>query len=404
LTESREGWLGRQFDSETGNNYLINRYYNADRGSFLSPDRYQYVLTTTPFTFNLYQYGYANPLVNTDPEGNAPPLQAWARGQQLKEQAKREDRAAFEKMLKRIGMTEGMFNESEERGFHHVGNGIFRHKQMFDLDILFGTGLFAPEHEVITEWKWEEDGKKLTLQRAWPTSENPKGVEAETAIFNVLMGAKAIQFGYEAMGIRGALMQFIDDRIGLPVTTGLHGATRLGRRAFRKLVSNESGFVRMAGESADDVARLGRKISKKRIPRGVDFEGTIWRYEYPERISSTWEAGPWNVAANHRYSRSGVGAVYGGLTKATARKEMEYYGVLAEKVATRKKVSLDNFLDLRDKDMRAYFGVSIGDIVGDSYEHTQRIGDWALANGYRGIIAPSARFAGRANLVVFGGF
>ena len=63
------GWLSRQFDSETGNNYLINRYYNADRGSFLSPDRYQYVNNATPFTFNLYQYGYANPLVNVDPEG-----------------------------------------------------------------------------------------------------------------------------------------------------------------------------------------------------------------------------------------------------------------------------------------------------------------------------------------------
>jgi len=63
------GWLGRQFDSETGNHYLINRYYNADRGSFLSPDQYQYVNNATPFTFNLYQYGYANPMTYTDLEG-----------------------------------------------------------------------------------------------------------------------------------------------------------------------------------------------------------------------------------------------------------------------------------------------------------------------------------------------
>ncbi|NOY21997.1 MAG: RHS repeat-associated core domain-containing protein [Acidobacteria bacterium] len=63
------GWLGRQYDKETDNNYLINRYYNADRGSFLSPDRYQYVNNAIPFTWNLYQYGYANPLVNVDPEG-----------------------------------------------------------------------------------------------------------------------------------------------------------------------------------------------------------------------------------------------------------------------------------------------------------------------------------------------
>ncbi|NOZ13092.1 MAG: RHS repeat-associated core domain-containing protein [Acidobacteria bacterium] len=63
------GWLSRQYDKETDNNYLINRYYNADRGSFLSPDQYQYVDSAIPFTWNLYQYAFANPLVNTDPEG-----------------------------------------------------------------------------------------------------------------------------------------------------------------------------------------------------------------------------------------------------------------------------------------------------------------------------------------------
>jgi RHS repeat-associated protein len=61
--------LGRQYDSETGNNYLINRYYNTGNARFLSPDRYQYVQDAIPFTSNLYQYGYANPLVNVDPEG-----------------------------------------------------------------------------------------------------------------------------------------------------------------------------------------------------------------------------------------------------------------------------------------------------------------------------------------------
>jgi len=65
------GWLGRQYDSETGNNYLINRYYSSDRGNFLSPDQYEYVNNAIPFTFNLYQYGYANPLRYEDRDGLA---------------------------------------------------------------------------------------------------------------------------------------------------------------------------------------------------------------------------------------------------------------------------------------------------------------------------------------------
>ncbi|RKX23424.1 MAG: hypothetical protein DRP47_12805, partial [Candidatus Zixiibacteriota bacterium] len=62
-------YLSRQYDTETGDYYLIIRYYNADRGTFNSPDQYQYVDSTIPFTWNLYQYGYSNPLVNMDPEG-----------------------------------------------------------------------------------------------------------------------------------------------------------------------------------------------------------------------------------------------------------------------------------------------------------------------------------------------
>ena len=145
-------------------------------------------------------------------------------------------------------------------------------------------------------------------------------------------------------------------------------------------------------------------MCKKNAPEGVDFEGIIWRYEYPERLGTTWQAGDWNVNAVHRYSKKGIGATYGGATKVTARKEVEHWvGDTGERVATRKTVRLKNLLDLQDKSVRDQLGVSLDDITGDSYKHTHRIGDWAAQNGYNGIIAPSARFAGRANLVIFGG-
>lgn len=103
-------------------------------------------------------------------------------------------------------------------------------------------------------------------------------------------------------------------------------------------------------------------------------------------------------------SKKGLGAVYGSLTKATARKEIEQWASSVGRVATSKKVKLSNVLDLRDARVQRKLGVTLDDITGDDYTHTQRIGEWALREGFTGIIAPSARFPGRANLVVFGGF
>ncbi|MEI6149889.1 MAG: RES family NAD+ phosphorylase [bacterium] len=139
------------------------------------------------------------------------------------------------------------------------------------------------------------------------------------------------------------------------------------------------------------------------VPKGVPFEGKVWRYEFPERLETTWQAGPWNVEARHRYSAPGIGATYGSLTRATAKREMEAAGDVLGRVATRKKVSLSNVLDLRDESVRRQLGVTLSDITGDDYAVTQRIGKRALESGYEGILAPSAKYGGRANLVIFGG-
>lgn len=72
--------------------------------------------------------------------------------------------------------------------------------------------------------------------------------------------------------------------------------------------------------------------------------------------------------------------------------------------SARKKVSLTNVLDLRSATTREQLGISLLDITGESYEQTQRIGKWAFEYGYQGILAPSARFENRANLIIFGGF
>ena len=140
-------------------------------------------------------------------------------------------------------------------------------------------------------------------------------------------------------------------------------------------------------------------------PNGVEFEGTVWRYEYPSRRSTTWTQHAGNVAADHRYTKPGVGGVYGGLTKATARQEIAAYpGALTGRVATQKTVRLSNVLDLRDVSVQRRLGVTIDDLTqtsGNKYAVTQVIGNWAKSNGYSGLIAPSAGFRGRANLISF---
>ncbi|MBL8812748.1 MAG: RES family NAD+ phosphorylase [Planctomycetaceae bacterium] len=59
---------------------------------------------------------------------------------------------------------------------------------------------------------------------------------------------------------------------------------------------------------------------------------------------------------------------------------------------------------LRDPDVLRQLGVTKADLIrtsGNKYQVTHAIGDWAKAEGYSGIIAPSARFDGRANLISF---
>ncbi len=59
------------YDKEIGMYYLIARYYNPDRGVFLSvdPDPGD---EDDPVTMNGYTYGDNNPVMKIDPDGHAP--------------------------------------------------------------------------------------------------------------------------------------------------------------------------------------------------------------------------------------------------------------------------------------------------------------------------------------------
>lgn len=154
--------------------------------------------------------------------------------------------------------------------------------------------------------------------------------------------------------------------------------------------------------SAPKLARMGKKgLDLDARPRGVQFDGKVHRLEDPARVSTTFDAHPGNVAANHRYSGPGKGAVYGGTSPQTALAEINHYGAAAGRVPVSKDVKLNNVLDLTDPKVRRELNIGIDDISGDSYTTTHAIGDMARANGYDGILAPSARDPGGKNLVIF---
>ncbi len=63
------GYTGEMFDTQTGLVFLRARYYSPADGRFLSKDSWRgdYIL---PLSYNLWLYGYSNPILNTDPTGN----------------------------------------------------------------------------------------------------------------------------------------------------------------------------------------------------------------------------------------------------------------------------------------------------------------------------------------------
>jgi len=136
-------------------------------------------------------------------------------------------------------------------------------------------------------------------------------------------------------------------------------------------------------------------------PAGVEFEGTVFRLENPERVATTFDAHAGNIAADHRYSGPGLGAIYGATAPETALAEIEHYGLTAGRVSVSKQVSLGNVLDLTNSGVRGELGVTLEQITGDSYATTHQLGNLARSNGYNGILAPSARYPGGSNLVIF---
>jgi len=144
-------------------------------------------------------------------------------------------------------------------------------------------------------------------------------------------------------------------------------------------------------------------------PKGRKVNRTVYRFEQPDRMSTTWDAHQWNVNSSHRYTDKGLGGVYGANSPKTALSEVNAWDVdLSNRVLTSKKIQLNNVLDLTKPGVREQLGVSLADLTrtsgADKYAITHQVGSWAKAQGYDGILAPSARNPTGTNLISLGGF
>ena len=64
-------YCGEYYDGETGSYYLRARYYDPVTGRFLTEDGYGFMQYDDPLSLNLYTYCHNNPVMYTDPSGNA---------------------------------------------------------------------------------------------------------------------------------------------------------------------------------------------------------------------------------------------------------------------------------------------------------------------------------------------
>ncbi len=126
----------------------------------------------------------------------------------------------------------------------------------------------------------------------------------------------------------------------------------------------------------------------------------VYRYEKPERISSTWEVNKYNVEANHRYTEPGQGGIYSSLESETALAEISHYGAQKGRVLVYRDFSFNKVLDLTNSSVRKQLGVSLKDITSDNYNVTHSLGVYAKENGYDAILAPSARNLKGVNVVI----
>ncbi|MEK6369219.1 MAG: hemagglutinin repeat-containing protein, partial [Burkholderia gladioli] len=178
----------------------------------------------------------------------------------------------------------------------------------------------------------------------------------------------------------------------------VYGALNLGGAAVQTVIAGRAIDTAAAANAWAKGTYTGSS--------SAEYSGPLYRYQLPKYADDTWNLFDGNVDLNHRYSPSGVGAVYTSTSPQTAYSEVASYAPLNGKVLVTKNFVINNVLDLTDPAARQALGVTLDQITqsshgGTSYDATQAISTWARQQGYQAILAPSAQNPGGVNLVSF---
>jgi RHS repeat-associated protein len=399
--ESGPAYAGQYFDSSVGLSYAQQRWYDPEWGRFQSEDPVFGVLED-PGSLNVFAYAKANPLRYIDPNGlrSATPQEAATIDYYERLAAHHRQRLAAKNFVSKtwdylVGgesaqiarienfvtrYRQGIEQAADEEGielfpdYNFPEGAWFTEVEGFQGEIIEipSQAFFLPE----SDYKNKERGRKL-LARLDGHISTPVGS----------MAALAVNAGGGDQETQDKVLQ--TSRVLGGILGPLAGA-RAGR-------AQPVTPPRAVGAYA---AKEGVVQQRALLPT-ASFEGPIYRYEVPGRESTTWTVHKWNISANHRYSMPGRGAVYGSTSPQTAFAEISHYNAQEGRVLVRKDVKLDRVLDLTNPNVRKQLGVSLEEITADSYARTHSLAEWARTQGYRGILAPSARNAGGSNLVSF---
>jgi RHS repeat-associated protein len=426
---NRQVFTGQEHDENTGLIYFGARYYDPDAARFLNQDSYLGEANNPP-SLHRFLYAYANPLIYTDPDGHA----VVAAGENLQHYTTSSDNVtALMPLTNALAEAQGIEPLKASRTGEGAAGREVGYKPLADLKQGLNAFGINKDSAMSSAVMTVEKGDEERDVRDAAFAALGKGFQQEYAHSDGIRAAFDDRFRGVSAGDMINMSDFYQHAM---VKTSERAAKHPGGMYYRDVVENNGtvpivskvlGGISYNTLVAQDklappqmreegawstfnavVAAAGpvknvrfSTVPKTGIPKGITYEGRVHRAVNPKYVDSAWDIHSGNIAASHRYSDVGRGALYSGTSKNAVLGELKHYGVDPADVAwVSKKVKVGNVLDLTNPSVRRQLGVSLDQLTSDSYFMTHALGDFSRTR-YSGMLVPSARAEGASHLVTF---